>query len=69
MCKYPQYNLVPGGLSVIKIIDMNNVGTISQLLYAHQNLDYDNVEASGWQAAQVSLISFMSFVGRFSIGR
>ena len=48
---------------------MNNVGTISQLLYAHQNPVYDKVEASGWQAAQVSLLSLMSFSGRFSIGK
>ena len=48
---------------------MNNVGTISQLLYAHQNSEYDKVKASGWQAAQVSLLSLMSFSGRFSIGK
>ena len=48
---------------------MNNVGTISQLLYAHQNPEYDKVKASGWQAAQVSLLSLMSFLGRFSIGK
>ena len=69
MCTYPQYNPVPVGLSDIKIIDMNNVGTISQLLYAHQNPEYDKVKASGWQAAQVSLLSLMSFAGRFSIGK
>jgi hypothetical protein len=71
MCMCPQYirNSVPGGLSDLKIIDMNNVGTISQLLYAHQNSEYDKVKASGWQAAQVSLLSLMSFSGRFSIGK
>ena len=69
MCTYPQYNPVPGGLSDRKIIDMNNVGTISQILYAHQNSEYDKVKASGWQAAQVSLLSLMSFLGRLSIGR
>lgn len=69
MCTCPQYNPVPGRLSNIKIIDMNNVGTMSQLLYAHQNSEYDKVKASGWQAAQVSLFSLMSFAGRFSIGK
>jgi len=53
----------------IWIIDINNVGTISQLLYAHQNSEYDEAKASGWQAAQVSLLSLISFSGRFSIGK
>ena len=71
MCTCLQYssNPVPGELSDMEIIDMNNVGTISQLLYAHQNSEYDKVKASGWQAAQVSLLSLMSFTGRFSIGK
>ena len=49
-------------------IDINNVGTISQVLYAHKNSKYDKVKASGWQVAQVSLISIMSFIGRILIG-
>lgn len=69
MCMYSQYSPVLGGLSDIKITDMNNVGSMSQLLYAHQNSEYDKVKASGWQAAQVSLLSLMSFSGRFSIGK
>ncbi|KAF8812688.1 MFS general substrate transporter [Phlegmacium glaucopus] len=47
---------------------INNVGTISQILYAHENSEYDEVKASGWQAGHVSLISLMSFSGRMSIG-
>ena len=49
-------------------IDINNVGSMSQALYAHNNAHYDEVEASGWQAAQVSAISLMNFSGRIFIG-
>jgi len=55
-------------LSGTGLMYMNNVGTISQLLYAHQSSQYDKVTASGWQATQVSLLSLMSFSGRFFIG-
>ena len=41
---------------------------MSQALYAHQNPKYDEVEASGWQATQVSAISLMNFSGRIFIG-
>jgi hypothetical protein len=48
--------------------DINNVGSMSQALYAHKNPIYDEVEASRWQATQVSAISLMNFLGRIFIG-
>ena len=41
---------------------------MSQFLYAHNHSNYDDVEASRWQAAQVSTISVMNFSGRLIIG-
>ena len=41
---------------------------MSQALYAFKNSKYDEVEASGWQATQVSAISLMNFSGRIFIG-
>lgn len=41
---------------------------MSQALYAHNNAHYDEIEASGWQATQVSAISLMNFSGRIFIG-
>lgn len=49
-------------------IDINNVGSMSQCLYAYNNPNYDEVVASGWQASQVSTISIMNFSGRVFIG-
>ncbi|PPQ80753.1 hypothetical protein CVT26_006964 [Gymnopilus dilepis] len=49
-------------------IYINNVGSMSQALYAHQHPVYDEVEAASWQAAQVSAISLMNFSGRIFIG-
>jgi hypothetical protein len=49
-------------------IDINNVGSMSQCLYAYNNPYYDDVVGSGWQAAQVSTISIMNFSGRIFIG-
>ena len=48
---------------------MNNVGSISQFLYARGNRNYSDVEACKWQTAQVSTISFMNFSGRLLIGK
>jgi hypothetical protein len=48
--------------------DINNVGSISQALYAKGNPNYDDSEASRWQAAQVSTLSVCNFVGRVLIG-
>jgi hypothetical protein len=50
------------------LADINNVGSMSQALFAKGNPAYDEVEASQWQAAQVSTISIMNFAGRIIIG-
>jgi len=42
---------------------------MSQALYAHQYPVYDEKDAAGWQAAQVSAISLMNFSGRIFIGK
>ncbi|KAF8147204.1 major facilitator superfamily domain-containing protein [Crassisporium funariophilum] len=55
-------------LSGTGLMYINNVGSMSQALYAHDNPEYDEVKASGWQAAQVSAISLMNFSGRIFIG-
>ena len=49
-------------------LDINNVGSISRSLYAHNNPEYDEAEAVRWQAAQVSVISLTNFGGRIFIG-
>lgn len=49
-------------------IDINNVGSIAQALYAKTHAVYDDVEASKWQAAQVSILSLGNFAGRVLIG-
>jgi hypothetical protein len=41
---------------------------MSQALFAKGNPAYDEVEASQWQATQVSTISIMNFFGRIIIG-
>jgi hypothetical protein len=53
---------------IFPLIDINNVGTMSQTLYAQNNSHYDEVEAGKWQAMQVSAISIMNFSGRILIG-
>ncbi|KAF9236916.1 major facilitator superfamily domain-containing protein [Melanogaster broomeanus] len=54
--------------SGIGIMYINNVGSISQALYAKANPIYDEVEALKWQAAQVSTVSVGNFAGRIIIG-
>lgn len=50
-------------------IDINNIGSMAQALYVYSHKDrYSEVDASQWQAAQVSTISFMNFSGRVLIG-
>ncbi len=49
-------------------LDINNVGSMSQVLYAHEAQQYDDAKAAGWQAAQVSTISLTNFLGRIFIG-
>lgn len=55
-------------LSGTGITYINNVGTISLALFAKSNPTYDEVEASKWQAAQVSTLSVGNFVGRILCG-
>ncbi|KIM42690.1 hypothetical protein M413DRAFT_70185 [Hebeloma cylindrosporum] len=55
-------------LSGTGLMYINNVGSMSQALYAYKNPNYNEVEASGWQATQVSAISLMNFLGRIFIG-
>jgi hypothetical protein len=50
-------------------IDINNVGSMSQFLYAHNHPNYDDVEASKWQAAQVSTLSLMNCLARIFVGK
>ena len=47
---------------------INNVGSISQALFARGNPDFDTVLSSQWQAAQVSLVSIANCVGRIALG-
>ncbi|KAF8812664.1 MFS general substrate transporter [Phlegmacium glaucopus] len=47
---------------------INNVGSMSRCLYAHDNSLYDEAQALKWQAAQVSAISLSNFGGRILIG-
>lgn len=56
-------------LSLWRRIDINNVGSISQALYAHGNPDYDEVESAQIQSLQVSTVSIMNCVGRIIIGQ
>ncbi|GBE79045.1 predicted protein [Sparassis crispa] len=55
-------------LSGTGLMYINNVGSISQALFAKGNPDYDGVKASQWQATQVSVISVMNCLGRIGIG-
>ncbi|KAF8173853.1 major facilitator superfamily domain-containing protein [Mycena galopus ATCC 62051] len=55
-------------LSGTGLMYINNVGSMSQALFAKTHPVYDEAEASPWQAAQVSTISTMNFAGRILIG-
>ncbi|PIL36479.1 hypothetical protein GSI_00168 [Ganoderma sinense ZZ0214-1] len=55
-------------LSGTGLMFINNVGAISQALFAHNNPDYDEVKAMQWQATQVSTVSIMNCLGRITIG-
>ncbi|KAG7441608.1 MFS general substrate transporter [Guyanagaster necrorhizus] len=55
-------------LSGTGIMYINNVGSMSQALFAHNNPTYDENGAVPWQAAQVSAISIMNCLGRIIIG-
>jgi hypothetical protein len=47
---------------------INNVGAISQALFARGDPDFDTVLSAQWQATQVSLISIANCVGRIVLG-
>lgn len=55
-------------LSGTGLMYINNVGSISQALFAKGNPDYDDAKASQWQSTQVSTISVMNCLGRIGIG-
>ncbi|KAF4600466.1 MFS transporter superfamily protein [Pleurotus pulmonarius] len=55
-------------LSGTGLMYINNVGVMSQALYAYNNTAYDDVKAQKWQAVQVSTISITNFAGRIIIG-
>ncbi|KAF9067639.1 major facilitator superfamily domain-containing protein [Rhodocollybia butyracea] len=56
-------------LSGSGLMYINNVGSMAQALYTYRNVDrYDAIDASQWQAKQVSTISLMNFSGRILIG-
>ncbi|KAJ4479063.1 major facilitator superfamily domain-containing protein [Lentinula aciculospora] len=56
-------------LSGTGLMYINNVGSMAQALYVYTHVDrYNEVDASQWQATQVSTISFMNFSGRVLIG-
>ncbi|TFK28599.1 MFS general substrate transporter [Coprinopsis marcescibilis] len=50
------------------IMYINNVGSMSQALYAYKEPNYNLITASKWQAKQVSAISVMNCFGRIFIG-
>ncbi|KAG2365268.1 major facilitator superfamily domain-containing protein [Suillus spraguei] len=67
----PDFHLVFIIMSLLSgtgLMYINNVGSISQALYAKGNPNYDELEASRWQAAQVSTLSVCNFAGRILIG-
>ncbi|EJD00756.1 MFS general substrate transporter [Fomitiporia mediterranea MF3/22] len=47
---------------------INNVGSISQALFAQGDPDFDPVESAKWQSTQVSIISLANFIGRILSG-
>ncbi|KAF8075793.1 major facilitator superfamily domain-containing protein [Lyophyllum atratum] len=48
--------------------DVNNVGSISQALYATSTVIYNPIEAARWQADQVSITSLFNCSGRIVLG-
>jgi len=47
---------------------INNVGSISQALFARGNPEFDTTLSAQWQATQVSLVSIANCVGRIALG-
>lgn len=54
---------------IFPLVDINNVGSISQALFAKGNPNYDEGKAARLQASQVSIVSIMNCLGRVSIGQ
>lgn len=50
------------------LLDINNVGSIAQALFAAGNPSYDHVESAKWQSMQVSIISIANCLGRIFSG-
>lgn len=55
-------------LSGTGLMYINNVGSISQALFAKGNPDFDDRKAAQWQATQVSTVSVTNCLGRILIG-
>ncbi|CAL1713245.1 unnamed protein product [Somion occarium] len=55
-------------LSGTGLMYINNVGSISQALYAESHDEYDDVKSAQLQALQVSTISITNCIGRIMIG-
>ncbi|KAF5371466.1 hypothetical protein D9615_009591 [Tricholomella constricta] len=55
-------------LSGTGLMYINNVGSMSQALYAKSTTVYNPIEAARWQADQVAAISLLNFAGRIFIG-
>ncbi|KAG5643241.1 hypothetical protein DXG03_001290 [Asterophora parasitica] len=55
-------------LSGTGLMFINNVGSMSQALYAKSTAIYNPIEAARWQADQVSAISLLNCAGRIFIG-
>lgn len=55
-------------LSGAGLMYINNVGSMSQALYAKETPVYDDIQAAKWQTTQVSTISIMNCVGRVFLG-
>ena len=65
MCTYFKYH---SPQAIHPLLDINNVGSISQALYAKSTPEYDEIEAAQWQATQVSAVSISNCLGRIIIG-
>ncbi|KAI5117521.1 hypothetical protein M0805_009529 [Coniferiporia weirii] len=55
-------------LSGTGLMYINNVGSISQALFAKGNPDFDEIESAKWQSMQVSIISIANCLGRILSG-
>lgn len=51
------------------MLDINNVGSIVQALFAANGDGWDEKAAAGAQAYQVSVLSVSSFFGRLLVGK